>query len=104
MTQDNGPDGLGGTDSASNVRPLFSDRTTAAGLPPQPDVVQALERLLEDARSGQITALGVVALSPNDGYLNGTWGAIPYTRMVGALEDLKFLVLQRQLQQNPRLW
>lgn len=99
------PDGLGGTDNGQqvlgdNVRPLFSDRPTAAGLPPHPGVVKLLESLLAQAHVGNITALGFVAFTPQGQIENGLAGLSQYTAMIGALEDLKLRAIMAQWEQQ----
>lgn len=99
MTDGEAGDGIGGTDGSrpDNVTPLFTDRVTAAGLPPSPDVVKALEIMLRDAQDGKITSLAAVAFTPEGNFFNGTWGKGPYTGLIGGLEDLKFKIIHTQL-------
>ncbi len=89
----NPEDGLGGTD---NVRALFSHRPTAAGQPPQQDVIETLEYLLNEARTGKITGLATIAFDAQGNTLPETTGKIVYSSLICELEAMKiFAVLQQ---------
>ena len=83
--------GFGGADS--NVQPLFADRPTAAGLPPQPEVIANLERLLDEARAGQIVGFVVATFDSQVRHREGTVGRVPFEAMMAALATLQFRVL-----------
>ena len=86
---------IGGTDGGDNpkVVPLYTHQATAAGLPPQADVIAQLELLLQKAVIGEVTGLVYIALNPQGDYLNGTRGKIVYTAVVTALEEIKLGVI-----------
>ncbi len=86
MSQDNGPDGIGGTD---NVLPLFTDRPTAAPAKPQEELIGLLQALLTRAETGGITGLAFVAWDAQEGYHSGLVGKVTYLTAIGGLEDLK---------------
>lgn len=107
--KDDNVDGLGGTDGAvpeeepaPNVLPLFSNRPSAAPLPPQPEVIGVLETLLSLAQNGKITGLALVAFDELGGVSAGTLGKCPYLTLLGALDNLKFEVeLNNALSKRP---
>lgn len=85
-------DGIGGTD---NVEVLFPDKPSAAPLPPQPDIVDALEQYAFDASAGKITGLLMIGLGPAGEVAAVMRGKIAFTDAVSALEQMKFGILAR---------
>lgn len=75
------------------VVPLFEHTATAAGLPVQPDVIDVLETLLEEARSGRMAGIIYIGLDSQGNYMNGTRGKIVYTAAVTSLEELKLSII-----------
>lgn len=84
--------GLGGTD---NVAPLFPDRPTAAGLPPQPEVVEQLESFLHEAVTGKVTGIIIFGFDQVGGHRTAMVGKVKMSDSISAIEQLKFLVLAR---------
>lgn len=82
------------------VVPLHPDRSSAAPLGPQPELVALLERCLEDARSGKAIG-GIVILLGNDGacYSNSA-GAFTYAAAIAQLELFKTQLTFQCLQSN----
>lgn len=70
--------------------PLRPDRPSAAEVPVQPDVIEMLESLLSEVRSGKITAVAMVAYDQFGHFKCGVTGKATYTAFVGGLSDLIF--------------
>lgn len=89
MTDD---DGINGTD---NVAVLFPAKPSAAGIPPQPDVVLALEDFLSEAASGKVVGILILGFDELRNVKVSITGKIPFTDGVAALEQMKFGILAR---------
>lgn len=87
-------DGIGGTD---NVRALFNDRPTAAGIPPQQDVIDTIEAMLRDAKEGKITGLLFIAFDQNCSHMYDMAGKVPYSTAIGVLEQFKTHIVLKGL-------
>lgn len=89
----NEQDGINGTD---NIARLFPDQPSTAGIPPQPEVIAALERFMLEAASGKHTGLVIIGFDGMTGQhtVNMT-GKLPFSYVVTALEQIKFSILAR---------
>ena len=85
-------DGLHGTD---NVATLFPDKPSAAGLPPQPEMIKELEELTLEAASGKYVGLLLLAFDSRGRHKVVISGKIPFAYSVTAIEQLKFGILAR---------
>lgn len=91
-------DGIGGTD---NIRSLFGDcQPSAAGLPPQPEVISEIESLLADAKIGKLAGVVFAGFDPQGNYIVGTRGKVVYTAGVTALNELLFMLLATNFTQQ----
>lgn len=77
---------------------VFSIRTGQAAAPavngePVPEIIDLIERFLEDARSGKIRAVAIVAADVNWStarcFAADSHARIPPTHMIGIIEALK---------------
>lgn len=90
-------DGIDGTD---NVQPLFSDRPSAAPLPPQSDIVEVLEEYMLGAVSGKVTGLILLAFNQSGGFGEAIAGKVPLQSGITSLEKMKFGILLRDFTAN----
>lgn len=93
MTQDH--DGISGSD---NVRPLFDHSPSAAGLPPQQDVIDTLCELLIDAQKGKVAGLAFIAFDAQGNTYVGTRGKAVFSALVTELETMKIKAILAQEQ------
>lgn len=98
MSSGNEHDGIGGTDGNGEPRDpeakvihLFPDR----GGDGRQAIVEVLERLAQEAATGLVTGIAVVAFLGPDQFKSGTAGKMRYTNVLGGLEDLKYQILRQ---------
>jgi len=66
---------------------------SAAGLPPQPDLIAMFQNLLEEALAGKIVGGAVVVFDSFGHFKSGVAGKSQYTSVIGGPEDLKLSVM-----------
>ena len=102
MVNDNGPDGIGGTDG-TKVLPLFPNQPSALPLPVQPEVIGVLQQILNLAQQGHITGFAMVTFDENSQGKFGIVGKCPHVTLVGILSNLKFdLQFRNAVTQGPK--
>lgn len=69
---------------SENVVPLDANRSGIPSMEPRADVVAILETLLADARSGNLRAIALCAISSNRAYFRESAGDCWTLEMVGA--------------------
>lgn len=62
---------------------------------PQPDLIARLERMLEMARAGEISGGAFVYEFRDEGYSCGYAGSFNRPRIIGGLEELKFILVRK---------
>lgn len=78
------------TSSSATVLPIRPDRASAAPLPPQLELIRALELMLTEAREGRITGLVGVTTDPPGNFRMQILGTVTHQQTVSALALAQF--------------
>ena len=83
-----------------NVKPIRGDRMPFTVGKPNPDLVKAMERLLAQAKSGEMQCIAVVMLMSDGTCNHGMLPGAPsgeIARLVGAMEECKLILMMGAL-------
>lgn len=86
--------GLGGT---NNVCSLFPDAPSAAPIPPQASILEELDRVTPDVKSGRIVGLIMIGFDEAGNISESISGKISINDGIAALERTKYSMLNRDL-------
>lgn len=79
------------------VVPLFSDKPSAAPLPPDAELIASLEGLLEDARQGRVVALTGAVYNGSGHHQLLALGKVSLSNSIGTLELLQYTLMKGSL-------
>lgn len=82
------------TEPPGNIRSLFPEKPSAAPLPADPEVIAALESMVEDAKAGQIIAFTGAVYNGAGFYQLLAVGKVSLANSLGTLDILKFTLLR----------